>query len=176
MRAAEGISDKAERDLAIWTIRGYRDAILDILESAYESKDGFDKFIGDVQSFRNRFDSAITEAASAIKYRLVSEYGFPSEVFAKWQQDREFSDELMTTMLDVASERLTPYERVQSALDSQYARIMMMRRTVNTFCLKIGKIEYNPPSGSDASTISGMRVNVSGSYPAALFERSRKAT
>jgi hypothetical protein len=177
MRAAESANSPSERDLAVWTIRGNRDVIADILNEAYTNKDGFNKYIGDATSFRSRFDEAITEVQAAVKYRLVTEFGFPAQVFSKWQQEREFFDEIMTNMLDIASERETSYYRLQSVLDSQYARIIMLRKAIQAFIHKEGVIEYNSPSGADASTIaSGMQktCRTPTSYPAALFERNRK--
>lgn len=182
MRLAESSKSKLERDLAVWTIRGYRDIFADIVESAYEDKAGFDASIGDAAKFRARVDAALVDAAAAIRYRLVEEFGFPADVYSGWQQSREASDELMTNMLDVAASRLSPYDRLQCALDSQYARVLMMRKAISEYVSNVDNVDnedienYQPPTEAGANTFQAIPVSQlqRGSYPAAIFEKRRK--
>lgn len=173
MRMAEAATSQAERDLAIWTMRAYRGVFSELVESVYEDKIGFDLAIGDSAKFRARLNAAMTEANQAIKYRLVQEFGFPTMTYAKWQQDRELSDELMTNMLDLAAEKGTPYDRLATALDSQYARMLMLRRAVSSFIAKNEVFDYAPPGEASHSTMQSIQP-LKGSYPAAVFERRKK--
>jgi len=156
IRAAENSSSSnLERDLIAWTIRGYRDVFATILGNAYESKEGFDAVIGDATKFRSSIDSALVESSSDTKYRLVVDFEFPAAVYSKWLKSRELSDELMTNMLDIATERQTPYDRLQCALDSQYARVLMLRKSVEDFVGTIPQEQieaYKPPTEAEHNT------------------------
>lgn len=181
IRIAEGSSQNIiERDLVVWTLRGYRDVFADIVELAYEDKSGFDEIIGDPTKFRSKIDSASVEASAAIRYRLVDEFGFSSSLYAKWQKSRETSDDLMTNMLEIAAERLSAYDRLQCILDSQYARVLMVRKIISEFVAKEATKDdvelYKPPVEAGDSTFQTMSVKPiqRGSYPAAIFERRKK--
>lgn len=182
MRSAEAggstgkVGDLLARDLSVWTLRGYRDAFQDLLDAAYDHKDGFDAYLGDAVALRARAEALYTEIAAAVRYRLVDEFGFPAKIYDTWAISREESDRLMVDMLEISFEYPTPYWRLRAVLDSVYARCAMTRLSVGLFLryALTDDVQYNPEAGITESTVPAMGRRTPTSYPAAMFEKARR--
>ena len=156
MRIAESSSNKLEKILTVWTIRGYRNMLSSIMHDIYEEPDKFD-MIGNPNKFRSSMGSSLVTVSSTIRHKLIDEFSFPVSVYAKWEKHKEWFDELMSNSLSITSEKLTTYDRLQCTMDFQFIRMAMMRKLINDFMIS-GEISateiamYNPPADAEIGT------------------------
>lgn len=153
MRIAESVTNPLERNLIIWTIRCYRNVFIGIVEVAYKNRFST---TDDSAKFRANIDTALVESTATIRRRLVDDFNFPSAIYFKWQKFKEPYDDLMVSLLDIASERSTTYDRLQSTLDFQYVRILMIRKMITDFIaaeVSVSELSlYRPPLEASVGT------------------------
>lgn len=175
-RAEAADTSDAVRDLTVWTLRAYRDAFLDLIEDAYKHKDGFDAFWPTPEIFKSKVANLITEIDAAIRCRLVDEFSFPISYYNAWITFRSDHDKLMEDMLDLASDRETPYDRVLSMLDSLFAKASSFQRMVGNFAtIYKAPTEYKTPAAADDMVTHQRGFAAAGRVrpPSALFDKRR---
>lgn len=175
-RAEAAETSAAVRDLIVWTLRAYRDGFLDLVEEAYKNKDGFDAFWPTPEIFKAKVSNLITEIDAAVRCRLVDEFNFPISYYNAWITFRGDHDKLMDDMLDLASDRETPYDRVVAVLDSLYAKAASFQRMVTGFSTiyKAPQDYTTPPEADDMVTHQrGFAAAGRVRPPSALFDRRR---
>lgn len=176
MNARKVATDLA-RDLVIWTLRAYRDGMHELVVEGYEHATGLNGYLGDAARFRSLVDGRYTAILSAVRYRLVTEFNFPAEVYDHFQAYREPSDEVMGEMLGLAASTQTEaYWRLKSSLDSVYARALSFRDLVEQFLFAMGTerlahIIYERGAEASQGTMAAVPAQKGSEYPAALFER-----
>jgi hypothetical protein len=175
MRKAEAAdTSNAVRDIIVWNLRAYRDAFSDLIDEAYKNKEGFDAFWPTPEIFKSKVSAVIADIDAAVKYRLVDEFGLPKDYYNAWITYRSDHDALMDDMLDLASTKETPYDRITSVLDSQFAKASSFRRMVVGFAATVSSPAYITPPEVD-EMVTHQRGFAAGPIrpPSTLFDRKR---
>jgi hypothetical protein len=105
---------------------------------------------------------------------LVDEFNMPKDYYNAWITFRADHDALMDDMLDLASTKETPYDRITSVLDSQFAKASSFRRMVIVFAAGLSAPAYvTPPEVDDM--VTHQRGFTAGPIrpPSTLFDRKR---
>jgi len=180
IRLEHKIATALTKDLIVWSLRAYRDCFFDYINEAYEAKEGFDGFIGDQYKLRAKIEEIHTTLNAAVRCRLVEDFGFPEDVFARWQSSRENLDRLTMEVLELGLERSEPYWRVRSILDSAFERCFLLKEDVVTFFKAmptdhLNSLTYEPPAEAGQHTMGAFKAKATQGYAAAIFDKQRKA-